>query len=117
MKKLLHRGLNYRRTETVYDGWTNREKLFADEWEKENDYELRSNVNYGMGILQDLMVEQKGDPFELWYYPKTCTFIIKKRDAAIVATVIQWLGSNVGFCFLTTCLEKCGYTLTKKERA
>ena len=43
----------------------------------------------------------------------TMCFRITKRDACIVATVIQWLGSNVGFDFLRTCLEKCGYRLDR----
>jgi len=110
-RKILHRGLYYRRTKSRHDGWTNREKIFADEWEKEN--RERPCIDYGMGILQDLMVTET---HELWMcLPKKIAFIISRREACIVATVVQWFGSNVGFCFLETCLNKMGYTIAKNR--
>lgn len=33
---------------------------------------------------------------------------INNRDRMIVATVIQWLGSNCGMCFLGEALERFG---------
>ena len=36
---------------------------------------------------------------------------ITKRDRMIVATVIQWLGTNIGRCFLETAFRKAGWTL------
>ena len=35
-----------------------------------------------------------------------------ERDRIVVETVIQWLGSNVGICFLSEALKSAGYRLT-----
>jgi hypothetical protein len=40
---------------------------------------------------------------------------ITARERFIVATVIQWLGSNVGFCFLREVLKSCGYDIVKHK--
>ena len=37
------------------------------------------------------------------------------RDRIAVVTAIQWLGSNVGFCFLQEALKACGYKVVKNE--
>lgn len=111
-RKVLHRGIDYKRTKVEYPDHTNREKVFADEWEKENI--ARPGLNYGMGILQDLMVIDKS-PSLPPYRKLKVPFWITKRDAAITATVIQWLGSNVGFSFLTVCLRKCGYEIRRMK--
>ena len=37
-----------------------------------------------------------------------------ERDDQIAATVIQWLGSNVGFSFLQEALGKCGFMIVEK---
>ncbi len=42
-------------------------------------------------------------------------FHITKNDRVIVATVIQWLGTNIGFNFLERTLKKCGYKIVKIE--
>ncbi len=79
-----------------------REKAFAEEWAKEN--EPRAGLNYGQGILQDLFMERVGDVL-----PRTVTReVISHRDRMIVATVIQWLGSNCGMAFLSEALRRFG---------
>jgi len=45
------------------------------------------------------------------YYPERLT----QREAEVAATVVQWLGSPVGWCFLEQCIERCGYQLKKKK--
>jgi hypothetical protein len=40
---------------------------------------------------------------------------IKALHRVLIATVIQWLGSNVGWCFLTGCIERCGYRIIRIE--
>jgi hypothetical protein len=40
---------------------------------------------------------------------------LSHREATIAATLIQWLGTNVGFCFLENALKRCGYKSTKIE--
>lgn len=108
LKKLLNRGRAYRRTEYV-DKWSDRpnlEKVFADAWEDAN--EPRVWLNYGYGILQDLFIEVRGR-----FGDRFATHVINKRERMIVATVIQWLGSNCGFCWLSETLEKAGYRIER----
>lgn len=97
------------------------EKIFADAWEKENAD--RRGINYGMGILQDLMVTQRAakrgdlsvrDSFSVFGRLRVA-FEITPRERIIVATVIQWLGTNCGWGFLTECLRKCGWRLVRIE--
>lgn len=95
-KESFNRGLFYERTE-----FNEREKTFSDEWKKQN--EIKSFVNHGKGLLQDLMFDHN----------QKMLHRITENDRVIVATVIQWLGSNIGFNFLETVLNKCGYKIEK----
>lgn len=82
------------------------EKAFAEKWENINRPDRA--INFGMGTLQDLMVNQReGTKVDFW---------ITQREATIVATVIQWLGTNVGFGFLLEVLSKVGMTVTYTDR-
>jgi hypothetical protein len=88
-----------------------REKSFAELWEKENDPDYCRCINFGHGLLQDLFIRQDGP-----IYPHrggSAALIVNKRDRFVVATVIQWLGSNCGLEFLQKALEKCGYRLER----
>lgn len=38
-----------------------------------------------------------------------------KRDRYVAASVIQWLGTNVGFGFLTNALQKAGYAVVSEN--
>jgi hypothetical protein len=79
------------------------EKAFHDQWLKDN-YPDKS-TSFGHGILQDLFIESKSHPFAV--NPKTEVIeIITDRDRKIVATVIQWLGTNIGQCFLHESLRR-----------
>ena len=40
---------------------------------------------------------------------------ITLRDRFVIATIIQWLGSNCGMCFLKESLGKAGYEIVKKK--
>lgn len=95
-----NRGYTYRR---VF--YNVREKGFADEWEKENS--KQRGVNFGYGILQDLFCERDG------IRGVTTKFWITYKERYIVATVIQWLGSNCGMSFLHEALKRSGYKITK----
>jgi hypothetical protein len=77
-----------------------REKAFHDQWQQENA--PVSGVNHGHGILQDLFIEVPG-PFQ-----RHVIEVISQRDRMITATVIQWLGSNCGMCFLEESLKRFG---------
>lgn len=75
-----------------------REMAFYEQWQKEN--EPRAGMNHGNGILQDLFIEKDG-PFSMKWVIE-----INNRDRFIAATVIQWLGSNVGMGFLYEALKR-----------
>lgn len=78
-----------------------REKAFFEQWLKEN--EPVTGVNHGHGILQDLFIESTG------FLGQTKVIeLINERDRYIVATIIQWLGTNVGMSFLHAALERFG---------
>ena len=70
-----------------------REKAFFDQWLYEQESSLLTNLFQGSGL---------GD-------------LVSHREATIAATLIQWLGTNVGFCFLESALKRCGYKIVKGE--
>lgn len=114
MKKVMNRGSHYRRVKhkapDFYPDWVNKEKVFADEWEKEN--KPVRGYGCGHGVLQDLFMRVH----EHFYTVRTATHIINKRERMIVATIVQWLGTNVGWAWLESVVDKCGYKLVRKEK-
>ena len=101
----INRSWKYRRT-----AFNDREKAFAESWEKENV--PQHGLNYGHGILQDLFFT--GSPwFSNLNSRAKAIKIISRRERMIVATVIQWLGTNCGWCFLEETLRSCGYRIEK----
>ena len=84
-----------------------REKAFADLWEKECQPDMC--INYGFGQLQDLFIL-----LDKFGHIRRFIFKINNRDATIVATMVQWLGSNCGMGFLHKALGECGYRIVKK---
>lgn len=82
------------------------ERSFSEEWQKEN--KKRPGINKGHGILQDHFIEDG-------LYRATFLCEITHKERLIVATIIQWLGTNCGRCFLERVLDKCGYRIVKKE--
>lgn len=102
--RLQHRSMDFRRRAHCV-----REEAFGLLWEYEN--QRRPGISFGHGILQDLMVDQRNGPdrFAPWKHR------INNRDAAIVATVIQWLGTNVGWSFLDRALRMCGKKIVDIE--
>lgn len=83
-----------------------REKAFSEQWHEDN--KIKTYMNYGNGLLQDLFVQVDKDTQR-----RRLIYEITKNDRAIVATVIQWLGTNIGFSFLESALLRCGYRITK----
>ena len=75
---MLHRG--FYETRLTQDN--PRESIFSIKWKEENN---RPN---GFQLVQMLI-------------PK-CT----ERDTEVAATIIQWLGSNVGMCFLSNVIRE-----------
>lgn len=80
-----HEGNNRERLN--YNFGINAEAVYASEWEKENKRE--SWKNNGKGKLELLLDGE-----------------VSKRDALVAATVIQWLGTNIGMSFVHECERK-----------
>ena len=77
------------------------ENAFHDEWIKENL--PQPGLNSGRGILQGLMNHHEIE--------------ISDRERKIVASIIQWLGTNIGSSFLDNSLKRAGYSpLTKTKQ-
>ena len=80
-----------------------REMAFAKEWEREN----KKPRSLGEPILTAL---HRG-PRESLLSEGTLLCEPTNRERCIVATIIQWLGSNVGFAWLERTLNDCGYSI------
>ena len=65
------------------------EQAFSDGWKKEMT--RKPGINHGRSILECIL----NQPVSL-------------RDRYVAASVIQWLGTNCGFSFLHTVLNKIG---------
>lgn len=101
----IHRSIDYHRVEHDREHRPDSLELaFADVWEQENESE--PGVNRGHGILQALMMN-RGD----FLGSQQARLIITRRDAAVAATAIQWLGTNVGGGFLHKVFQKAGWEL------
>lgn len=90
-----------------------RERVFAEEWMKNNRH---SRVSGGTDLLQSLFSRAPMNVrnFLSWRRPR---LYLIARDRFVAATVIQWLGTNVGFSFLTETLEKLGYEIVPTKEA
>lgn len=87
------------------------EKALADLWEKENG--RIGNVNYGQGILQDLF----GEPHKFFGgRVPTWKHVVTPKERWVVATVIQWLGTNCGQSFLQEAFRKAGFRIERIEK-
>lgn len=78
-----------------------REKAFQQQWIKQNT--PYSWLNKGNGTLQDLFISDQ-----------EYVHVITEKERWIVATVIQWLGTNCGMCFLEETLAKFGKKIVDK---
>lgn len=91
MKKVKHTSLNVDRQK--------REKLeraFAKAWEREN--KQTHLLAYLLGGDEAQTRIYSGSELE--------TKFVSQRDAEVAATVVQWLGSEVGQCFLKTVIKE-----------
>ncbi len=103
MKPIQHVG--YRSDRTVWQDPSGKlERTLAHEW-------VRINTLYQGGFL-DRMLESYHDDDTLNGVPIPVT----ERDARVAATVIQWLGTNVGWSFICSALQKANYTIPQPIR-
>jgi transcriptional regulator with XRE-family HTH domain len=90
---IVHRGLAYNRVSAPLDGKDReREAALAAEWESANQWR-----QFGVQALMPALVPGH-----------------TQEQATAAATAIQWLGSQVGFDFLTATLDACGYDVVLK---
>jgi hypothetical protein len=106
--KLEHTGLHVNRT---FHPSSALEKAFADQWHDENDVTRRwagttrvlDALMRAAGTVDKNLMSPLGDS-RPYHFPDGVT----QRDATVAATVIQWLGSNVGRSFLEEALKRDG---------
>lgn len=90
--------------------YVNREAVFQAAWAAEHDR---------FTDTAQLLMERplKDGEKRCLFFRGPFAFILNYRDRVIIATVIQWLGSNIGFAFLMSALAACGYEVRRKEKA
>lgn len=101
-KKLVHKGIFYDSRVNQNNFGGKREKIFADGWKKENEL-IQRFPTVICSRLEAIMV--KDDKF----------LPVSQESASIVATVVQWFGSPVGFAFLQKTLREAGYVIYSKD--
>jgi hypothetical protein len=95
-----------------------REVAFAEKWKQENEPSRNLDLlallfrvpcsrddpacvnSLGLGAMGGYCKLPIGEPTE--------------RDRIVASTLVQWLGSNVGFGFIQEAIEKCGYKIVRK---
>lgn len=120
---LAHRGFFHERT--AYDQTRHvnrRETIFANSWENENvGLSLRQVSSGGSeSLLSRLLSREEVEPAGRpgGGTPKEVRFgALDQNTAAVVATVVQWMGTNVGFGWLSGVLREAGYALVEREPA
>lgn len=99
-KVIVHRSISHRRTYFIAG---RRERAFADLWEREQEPK-----HSGRSLLEALLSHQHGGQFFE-------VLGLTNRDAMVAATVIQWLGTNCGFDFLSRALAEAGERVVRKD--
>jgi hypothetical protein len=108
--KLDHTGIHASRCEHPSSAL---EKAFAEQWRNENktfgvlDALMRAADTVDQNVFSPL-----GDS-----RPYQFADGVTQRDATVAASIIQWLGSNVGRCFLEEALKRAGYQLIRTGRS
>lgn len=80
------------------------EKAFIKNWQAENKR---------YHILSHLFKTQNNTTEAVYTSP---ILKVSRRDRFVVATVIQWLGTNVGMGFLHKAIKEAGYEIAHKPR-
>lgn len=101
--RLVHEGLHTKRLTDSPCHSQRREQAFAQRWKDENDVRQRRH------LLYELMLVGPFDPMRDRRVPG---LELTQDCATAVASVVQWLGSNVGFSFVEESLRDAGYRIT-----
>lgn len=97
-------------------GSSEREAAFARCWMRWNHPRLRAGTNYGLGVLVDLVgvdCRNAHSPGLGGGYKRGPCWPVRRRDCQVAATVVQWLGTNIGMCFLEEALQRAGFRLVQ----
>lgn len=109
MSENAYRGLHHRRTEdNCLAG--ERERWFSTTWEQRCRLKLETTGNDTPQTLMFVTNKNNPDP-----EARRCAFRLTTRDRVIIATIIQWLGTSVGWAFLERALQRCGYRIVKDD--
>lgn len=108
--KLKHVGFHARRL-ALDDGTSALERSFAEQWREQNDQFGDTYSNPAM--LRVLLSEPEG-PGEMHRKP---IVEVTQEVASTAATLMQWLGTNVGWAFMESALRRCGYKIVRDESA
>jgi hypothetical protein len=103
-------GLHSRRLEPNQNN--PREIAFIKQWRHENKY---TDILYRLMSIPCGPDDPERDIHTFGYPTKLPLGQPQKRDRIIVETVLQWLGSNVGFDFVRQALERAGYVIRRKD--
>ena len=77
------------------------ERSFLDHWQEAN--EARQGYNGNRTALECALTEQNPAMPQIR--------VPTRRDKYVAASVVQWLGTPVGFSLLRAALNDCGYTV------
>jgi len=120
----VHRGYMHFRTnyDTARFRSNLREQVLARAWERENTLSGKKphicSLASNKGLLDSLMTTERIEMIGNSGFPRQeRTGTYDQNSAAVAATVVQWLGSNVGFSWLCETLSEAGYEVVDRTRA
>lgn len=97
MTKLVHKGIDHSRLATPGNFKdTQRERALAAAWQASN----KPRVGQGS---EPILTQLFKDPTQ--------------RDAEVAATIVQWMGSQIGFLFLKEALADAGLEIVEADKA
>ena len=95
------------------EGRVNPEKAFQEAWDHENSPHTSTSLGIGQEIF--IVSKESANNFDgkktddIPYGSDVCVYKLSTREYRILATFVQWLGTNCGFGFLHEALRRCGY--------
>lgn len=92
------------------------EDVLSKHWANVNKNE--GGISFGYGVLQNLFMNRDHNFIKNEFSvlaPDYCIMKMTNRDRFVVATAIQWLGTNVGFNWLRESLKDAGYDIIKHK--
>ncbi len=102
------RGIHWDRTRAAKGPTSDRERAFAEEWADDGEGVLSILLDVTNGGWRQ--INEPGAPSlglsDLLKNPGP-----NERDRVVAATVVQWLGTNVGFSFLVAALLHARYKI------